>query len=476
MKIKQFIAGLALGASLFTSLTASAQIPQQCVTNALAGGTGDAITVPLLPCALTTNILILTLSGTNATTSPTLQMAGYPALPILTASGGTIDIGALSAGSVALLTGTGQSWLLLTNGVNFASPISVPEGGTGDTSLTNHGVLTGAGTSPVVVTAAGTTGQFLGGNTGAAPTFQALSGSTVTSLSFGSLGLTPNSATSGAITVGGTLVVANGGTGQSNLTSHSVLIGAGTSAITQSAVGATGTVLSGNTGADPTFQAISGLAVSSISFGSTGLTPNSATAGAVTVAGTLGVPNGGSGVATITGMIKGNGASAFTAGTAGTDYVAPGTPTTFTATQTFNGSSSVKALALKNASEPATISATAATGTINYDVTTQSVLYYTSNASANWTVNFRGSSGTSLNTLMSTGDVVTVVFQVTQGGTAFFNSAVQVDGTTSGVTTIWQGGNSPVAGNINSVDVYSYAIEKTGSATYTILAAQTQFK
>lgn len=123
--------------------------------------------------------------------------------------------------------------------------------------------------------------------------------------------------------------------------------------------------------------------------------------------------------------------------------------------------------------ETATISATAATGTINYDVTTQAVLYYTSNASANWTVNFRGSSGTSLNTLMATGESVTVAFLVTQGGTAYYNSAVQVDG--SSVTPKWQGGTAPSAGNASSIDVYSYTIIKTGSAAFTVLASQTKF-
>ena len=123
--------------------------------------------------------------------------------------------------------------------------------------------------------------------------------------------------------------------------------------------------------------------------------------------------------------------------------------------------------------EPATVSATAATGTINYDVTTQSVLYYTSNASANWTVNFRGSSGTSLNTLMTTGQMITVAFLVTQGSTAYYNSAVQVDG--SSVTPKWQGGTAPTAGNASSIDVYTYTIVKTGSAAFTVFASQTKF-
>lgn len=189
--------------------------------------------------------------------------------------------------------------------------------------------------------------------------------------------------------------------------------------------------------------------------------------------GTVGVAGGGTGATTLTGIVKGNGTSAFTAATAGTDYVAPGTATTFTALQTFSGSTSVAATKLTNAKEVATVSATAATGTINYDVTTQSVLYYTSNASANWTVNFRGSSGTSLNTLMSTGESITVAFLVTQGSTAYYNSAVQVDG--SSVTPKYQGGTAWSAGNASSIDSYVYTIVKTGSATFTVFASQTRF-
>jgi hypothetical protein len=185
------------------------------------------------------------------------------------------------------------------------------------------------------------------------------------------------------------------------------------------------------------------------------------------------VGSGGSGATTLTGILKGNGTSAFTAATAGTDYVAPGTATTFTAAQTFSGSSSVLASVFTNMAEVATVSATAATGTINYDITTQSVLYYTSNASANWTVNFRASSGTSLNTAMATGQSLTAAFLVTQGSTAYYNSAVQVD--RSSVTPKWQGGTAPSAGNASSIDVYTYTIVKTGSAAFTVFASQTRF-
>ena len=155
------------------------------------------------------------------------------------------------------------------------------------------------------------------------------------------------------------------------------------------------------------------------------------------------------------------------------DVASLSTAQTFTSTKTFSGSSSALAEILSNAAEIATVSATAATGTINYDVTTQSVIYYTSNASANWTVNFRASSGTSLNTAMSTGQSVTAAFLVTQGSTAYYNSVVQVDGTT--VTPKYQGGTAYAAGNASAVDVYMYTIIKTGNAAFTVFTSQTKF-
>ena len=124
--------------------------------------------------------------------------------------------------------------------------------------------------------------------------------------------------------------------------------------------------------------------------------------------------------------------------------------------------------------ETTAVSATAATGTINYDVKTQGLIYYTASASANWTVNLRGDGSTSLNTLMAIGETRTVTFMVTQGATAYYNSAVQVDG--SSVTPKWQGGVAPSSGTINAVDIYTYAIVKTASATFSVFASKTDFK
>ena len=130
-------------------------------------------------------------------------------------------------------------------------------------------------------------------------------------------------------------------------------------------------------------------------------------------------------------------------------------------------------LKLSAAAETVTIAATAATGTVNFDVSTQSILYYTSNASANWTLNIRGSSSTTLNSIMATGQSVTVTHLVTQGGTAYYNSALTVDGTS--VTPKWSGGTAPSAGNASSVDVYTYTLIKTGSGSFTVFASQTRY-
>lgn len=124
--------------------------------------------------------------------------------------------------------------------------------------------------------------------------------------------------------------------------------------------------------------------------------------------------------------------------------------------------------------ENATVSATAATGTVNYDLLTNgAVTYYTTNASGNWTLNLRGSATTSLNSVMSTGTSLTIAFLVTNGGTAYYQTALQVDG--SAITPKWQNGSAPTSGNTNSIDIYSITVIKTGSATFTALASQTKF-
>ena len=128
---------------------------------------------------------------------------------------------------------------------------------------------------------------------------------------------------------------------------------------------------------------------------------------------------------------------------------------------------------IQQLAEKVTIAATGTTGTVNYDVITQAILYHTSASAGNFTVNFRGDGSTTLNAIMDTGESVTVAFLTTNTGTPYYNNAVTIDG--SSVTPEWQGGSAPSAGNANSVDAYTYTIIKTGDAAFTALAAQTQF-
>lgn len=124
--------------------------------------------------------------------------------------------------------------------------------------------------------------------------------------------------------------------------------------------------------------------------------------------------------------------------------------------------------------EPTNVSATAANATINMDVANTSILYLTSNATGNFTVNFRASSTTSLNNFMPSNATISCTVLTTQGATAYYNSTLQVDG--SSVTPKWQGGTAPTSGNASGIDAYNYVITKTANATFTVLAAQTQFK
>ena len=126
---------------------------------------------------------------------------------------------------------------------------------------------------------------------------------------------------------------------------------------------------------------------------------------------------------------------------------------------------------VKGLEEDVNVVASAATGTINFDVSTASVWYYTSNATANHTLNFRYSSGVSLNTALATGDAITLVWLNTNGSTAYYPSTIQIDGTT--VTPKVPA--AIAAGNASSIDAYSFTIIKTASATFTVLETQTKF-
>jgi len=150
-----------------------------------------------------------------------------------------------------------------------------------------------------------------------------------------------------------------------------------------------------------------------------------------------------------------------------------GTTTLGSSTLTLgSASTSVSNLELVAPKELTTVSTSAITATFNYDALTQGVYYSTASTTSNFTVNFRGNSSTTLASSLGTGDAITCSLLVTNGTTAYYANAYQVDGSTSGVTVKWSGGTAPTAGSASATDAYSFTIVKTAATpTYTILAA-----
>ena len=119
--------------------------------------------------------------------------------------------------------------------------------------------------------------------------------------------------------------------------------------------------------------------------------------------------------------------------------------------------------------EEVSIAASAATGTINYNVKDATVVYYTSDATGNWTLNIRGDASNSLDSLMSTGESLSLVFIASQGSSAYYQSGFQIDGSSNAIQ--WINDTAPSAGVANGLDVYSFTIIKTGAATFTVLGS-----
>lgn len=150
------------------------------------------------------------------------------------------------------------------------------------------------------------------------------------------------------------------------------------------------------------------------------------------------------------------------------------TGTTAISNATLTGNTNISETGIvRNTIEKTTVAATAMTGTVNVDLVGNTVQFFTANASANWTFNFRANSTVAANTFLSNGESTSVVLLVTNGGTAYYPNSHTIDG--SAVTPKWQGGTAPTGGNASGVDAYTYTIVKTGNATYTVFASQTQF-
>ena len=228
-------------------------------SNISTNGTGNTVSIGV---SGTTNHAVQLGNSTGSLTSTSVGTNGQ----LLTAA---------TAGDPTWVTPTAGNGLSVTTNATTLSyaltaPVSIANGGTNATTMANtNGVEIFDGTR-LVTTAAGTTGQVLTGNTGAAPTFQtpaatsisitgntggALTGNAftftggTTGLSFGGAGTTE--------TLSGTLVVANGGTGAATFTAHSILLGQGTGAVTALGAATNGQIPIGSTGADPVLAAIS---------------------------------------------------------------------------------------------------------------------------------------------------------------------------------------------------------------------------
>ena len=132
---------------------------------------------------------------------------------------------------------------------------------------------------------------------------------------------------------------------------------------------------------------------------------------------------------------------------------------------------SLKDTVIRGLEEDVNVVAAAATGTINLETDTASIWYYTTNATANHTLNIRYSSSVSLNTALAVGDAITVVWMNTNGATAYYPNVIQIDGST--VTP--KVPSAITGGNASAIDVYSFTIIKTASATFTVLESQTKF-
>ena len=128
---------------------------------------------------------------------------------------------------------------------------------------------------------------------------------------------------------------------------------------------------------------------------------------------------------------------------------------------------------IQQVTERANVSANTLNGVSNFDVLEGAVKFYTNNPTGNWTINIRGNSSNTFDSMTATGDSVTVAYLANNGGTAYYQTAVQIDGFAR--TVKYQGGSAPSSGNANSIDIYSLTLLKTAANVWTVLASQTQY-
>jgi hypothetical protein len=173
---------------------------------------------------------------------------------------------------------------------------------------------------------------------------------------------------------------------------------------------------------------------------------------------------------TVIGTINGNIANANYANYAGNVVVSSqpnitslGTLVSLTVTGNINTTGTTS---IQQAKEKVTSNNTGSTGTINYDLLDQAIIYKTANATANFTLNFRGNSTTTLDSIMSSNQSMTCTYINTNGNTGYLATAFSIDG--NAITPNWLNGDTPVFATVNAKDMYSFNILKTNSNTFVV--------
>lgn len=121
---------------------------------------------------------------------------------------------------------------------------------------------------------------------------------------------------------------------------------------------------------------------------------------------------------------------------------------------------------IQEAKEKVTVSSTGSSGTINYDVLTQAIVLKTANATSNFLLNVRGSSVTTLDSVLSVGQSITISFINVNGATGYFLTGLQIDGSSQIIQ--WFGGVAPISGTANGYDMYNLNIIKIGPSSYVV--------
>jgi len=352
------------------------------------------------------------LSLNNSIQIPTVDNGITTVLPVASQRANTFlafdGSGNITTSALGGYTGSTQVTTLgtITTGTWNATPVTVPYGGTGDTTLTAHGVLLGEGTGSVVVTAAGTSNYLLTSNGASSdPTYQQL-----------------NLGTSAAIT--GTLPVGNGGTGVTALSSITTLSGL-------TSVGTIGTGTWQGTVVGPTYGGTGVTALSSITTLS-GLT-SVGTIGTGTWQGTVVGPTyGGTGVnngsytmtlggnVSTAGALTTSGAYPLTLTTAGSTNVTLPTSGTLvnTGVSSLSSLTTVGALASGSLTTGFTTVAAAQGGTGQTSIANAFISFYESVATTLGDMVYGGASGTPTRLAGNTASTIKFLSETGSGGNA----------------------------------------------------------